>query len=106
MLASPAYTLHNPGHDGPGQTGFRLSFLTAWCTREISALPIWLFAMLGNKVSWREDGKVYRLRRDGKVETGGGTDCLDKMAQTVLRRLKGGDMKRLEELTVDHEERS
>jgi len=70
-VASPAQPSHNPYHDGPGASGFRFSFLFAWLTREICALPIWTFAMLGNKVSWREDGVQYRVRSDGKVE---GTD--------------------------------
>ena len=44
-------------------------FAFAWLVRELLALPIWLVAIFGgNTVSWRADGQVYQLRRDGKVE--------------------------------------
>lgn len=61
---SPSRT-HPPHHDGPNN-GF-LPFLRAWASREALALPIWLFAMAGNTVGWRDNGEVYRVRMDGTV---------------------------------------
>lgn len=44
-------------------------FALAWLVREVLALPIWLVAIFGgDTVSWRADGQLYHLRRDGKVE--------------------------------------
>jgi hypothetical protein len=48
--------------------------------------------MLGNKVSWREDGKTYRVRRDGKVESTNPDekiDLIDKLGKDFFSRLKG-----------------
>jgi len=48
--------------------------------------------MLGNKVSWREDGVQYRVRSDGKVE---GTDpneqkdWIDRFGLDAFRRFRG-----------------
>lgn len=88
-ISSPAKQLHIPYHDGPGLSGFRIHFLLAWLARELSALPIWLFAMLGNKVSWREDGKLYRVRPDGKVVEANQKDWIDIVAEDVFRRIRG-----------------
>ena len=45
------------------------AFALAWFVREVLALPIWLVAVFGgDTVSWRADGQLYHLRRDGKVE--------------------------------------
>ncbi|GAA6059526.1 hypothetical protein JCM10212_006024 [Sporobolomyces blumeae] len=62
--SSPAFSsIRNPPHhDGPS-----FSYLQAWALREALALPIWLFAMLGDTVGWRDDGTVYKVRRDGSV---------------------------------------
>ncbi|GAA5830219.1 hypothetical protein JCM11251_001272 [Rhodosporidiobolus azoricus] len=64
LPASPARTTVNrpPAHDGPG-----FAYFKAWAVRELLALPIWLFAMLGNTVGWRDEGTVYRVKRDGSV---------------------------------------
>lgn len=88
-LASPTQQLHSPYHDGPGASGFRVHFFIAWLVRELSALPIWLFAMLGSKVSWRDDGKMYKVRMDGKVVETTGRDWIDSVAHDVFRRLRG-----------------
>lgn len=88
-LASPARQLHVPYHDGPGSSGFRIHFFIAWAVREMSALPIWLFAMLGNKVSWRDDGKMYKVKIDGKVVETTGRDWMDTMARNCFRRIRG-----------------
>lgn len=61
---SPPRT-HPPHHDGP-LTGF-LPFLRAWLARELLAFPIWLFAMCGNTVGWRDNGEVYKVKTDGTV---------------------------------------
>lgn len=45
-----------------------LAFFQAWCIREVSALPIWIFAMCGNRVEWRDQGQRYVVRRDGTVQ--------------------------------------
>ena len=89
---SPAKSLHSAYHDGPGVSGFRPAFFVAWLTRETFAFPIWLFAMVGNKVSWREDGKAYRVRLDGKVEespAGEGKDWIDRFGENCFRRIRG-----------------
>lgn len=51
-----------PAHDGPG-----FGYFQAWAVRELLALPIWLFAMMGDTVGWRDEGTVYRVQRDGSV---------------------------------------
>ncbi|KAI0048329.1 glycosyltransferase family 21 protein [Auriscalpium vulgare] len=47
----------------------RWSFIAAWTIRELLALPIWLFAVLGNTVDWR--GKKYEVLRHGEVKRAG-----------------------------------
>ncbi|KAH0590915.1 hypothetical protein H2248_001030 [Termitomyces sp. 'cryptogamus'] len=41
-------------------------FLAAWATRELLALPIFLFAISGNEVIWR--GNCYQVLKDGEVK--------------------------------------
>lgn len=94
--SSPAQSLHVAYHDGPGFSGFRPAFFTAWVVRELFAFPIWAFAMLGNKVSWRVYGKIYRVRTDGKVEetpSSEGHDLIDRAGQKCfeLRRRSASD---------------
>ncbi|BGP13833.1 hypothetical protein JCM10213_000980 [Rhodosporidiobolus nylandii] len=64
LPASPARStaVRPPAHDGPG-----LAYFKAWAVRELSALPIWVFAMLGNTVGWRDEGTVYVVQKDGSV---------------------------------------
>ncbi|KEI41010.1 glycosyltransferase family 21 protein [Mixia osmundae IAM 14324] len=57
------YESGRAAHDGPG-----VAFFRAWILRELSALPIWIFAMAGDRVGWRDDGKQYRVRSNGEVE--------------------------------------
>ncbi|KAG1875578.1 glycosyltransferase family 21 protein [Suillus subalutaceus] len=52
------------GHPLPADR--RWWFFTAWCLRELLALPIWFLAMLGNEVIWR--GKKYEVLRAGEVK--------------------------------------
>ncbi|KAG1757752.1 glycosyltransferase family 21 protein [Suillus lakei] len=52
------------GHPLPADR--RWWFITAWCMRELLALPIWFLAMLGNEVIWR--GKKYEVLRAGEVK--------------------------------------
>ncbi|KAE8216782.1 hypothetical protein CF327_g82 [Tilletia walkeri] len=40
-------------------------FFLAWCTREVLALPIWVWAMCGSTVNWR--GTVYRILQDSRA---------------------------------------
>lgn len=62
--ASPSPSRNRPPHhDGPG-----IDYLKAWLVREVLALPIWTFAMLGNEVGWRDNGESYRVKTDGSVE--------------------------------------
>jgi ceramide glucosyltransferase len=56
-------TRKKPAHDGPG-----FGFACAWVARESLALPIWLFAIVGNTVVWRDNGVVYRVLMGGTVE--------------------------------------
>ncbi|GAA6009105.1 hypothetical protein JCM10207_004095 [Rhodosporidiobolus poonsookiae] len=64
LPASPARSTVSrpPAHDGPG-----FAYFQAWAVRELLALPIWLFAMMGNTVGWRDEGTVYVVQRDGSV---------------------------------------
>ncbi|KAM0792431.1 hypothetical protein ACM66B_005108 [Microbotryomycetes sp. NB124-2] len=64
LRASPATSTRTnpPAHDGPS-----FSYLNAWLVREAMALPIWLFAMGGNTVGWRDGENKYRVLRDGSV---------------------------------------
>lgn len=39
-----------------------LAFFKAWLLRETLAFPIWLYAMLGNTVAWRDSNVVYSER--------------------------------------------
>jgi ceramide glucosyltransferase len=41
------------------------TFLTAWAAREVLALPIWMYAMLGDEVTWR--GNRYRILASGEA---------------------------------------
>ncbi|KAG1749828.1 glycosyltransferase family 21 protein [Suillus paluster] len=52
------------GHPLPADR--RWQFISAWCLRELLALPIWFLAMLGNEVIWR--GKKYEVLRAGEVK--------------------------------------
>ncbi|SCV69139.1 BQ2448_2159 [Microbotryum intermedium] len=61
--ASTRVASRRPVHDGPGVAWFK-----AWWIREALALPLWLFATLGNEVGWRDDGKVYCVKTDGSVD--------------------------------------
>jgi ceramide glucosyltransferase len=71
-LSSPSTNRSNlPQHDGPG-----LAFLRAWLVRESMALPIWTFAMLGNTISWRDEGEKYTVLMDGSVQRLTGDDGL------------------------------
>ena len=40
-----------------------LKFLRAWISREVLALPLYLYAMAGTKISWRD--QEYRCISDG-----------------------------------------
>lgn len=55
---------HRPTWLGNGPRSFP-SFIKTWLLREICALPIWLDAMRGSKVSWRN--KLFRVHRDKTV---------------------------------------
>lgn len=43
----------------------RWSFLSAWFLRELLALPIWIYGMLGSEVEWR--GRQFRIIRNGEI---------------------------------------
>ncbi|KAG0046564.1 hypothetical protein BGZ83_008263 [Gryganskiella cystojenkinii] len=40
-------------------------FLMAWCLRELAALPLYAYAVLGSTVDWRD--QTFKLMRDGTV---------------------------------------
>lgn len=52
----------NVRHIGPRTS--TAAFITAWAARELLALPIWLYAMLGSTVMWR--GHAYRILASGE----------------------------------------
>lgn len=109
-VASPARTSSSPEHDGPGMAGMRPAFFFAWLVRELCAFPIWLFAMLGNKVSWREDGKLYKVRMDGRVEQteeDATKDAIDRFGEACFRRFRnGGGLGRYNRIERDEEGRN
>ncbi|GAA5947508.1 hypothetical protein JCM3775_000112 [Rhodotorula graminis] len=89
LPASPARSTvaRPPAHDGPGA-----SYLVAWCARELLALPVWAFAMLGDTVSWRDEGHVYRVQRDGSVRAlreGEREAWVERAWGAVVRRWEG-----------------
>ena len=62
--------------------------------------------MLGNKVSWREEGKVYKVRMDGKVESGEGSDWIDRFGENLFRRFRGRSNTRIASVQSRDEEQS
>lgn len=77
-----------PAHDGPS-----FAYFKAWALRELLALPIWLFAMLGDTVGWRDEGTVYRVQRDGSVRAlndGEGEALVERLWQRVSTRWSAG----------------
>ncbi|TXT11030.1 hypothetical protein VHUM_01781 [Vanrija humicola] len=54
----------NARHIGP-QTSFA-TFAVAWAARELLALPVWLYAMVGSTVVWR--GHRYRILASGEAK--------------------------------------
>lgn len=44
----------------------RWSFLVAWVVRELLAFPVWLLAIIGNEIKWRD--RRYRVLRNGEAE--------------------------------------
>lgn len=54
----------NVRHIGPQPT--TAAFVAAWAAREILALPIWAYAMLGSTVMWR--GNRYRVLASGEAK--------------------------------------
>jgi hypothetical protein len=90
LPASPARStsIRPPSHDGPG-----LAYFKAWAVREVLALPIWMFAMAGNTVGWRDEGTVYRVRRDGSVRAlreGEKEDWVERVWAKVEKRWSSG----------------
>ncbi|GAA5941109.1 ceramide glucosyltransferase [Sporobolomyces koalae] len=96
---APSSILDPPHHDGPSW-----SYLKAWALREALALPIWLFAMLGDTVGWRDEGRVYKVRRDGSVrelKVGEKEAAIERVWAVVVQRWKGVRGKGYVELTPD-----
>lgn len=96
---APSSILDPPHHDGPS-----FSYFKAWALREILALPIWLFAMLGDTVGWRDEGKVYKVRRDGSVrelEDGEKEARIERIWAKIVKRWRGVRGKGYVELTPD-----
>lgn len=90
MPSSPALSTltRPPAHDGPSA-----SYLSAWAAREVLALPVWVFAMLGDTVSWRDDGVVFRVKRDGSVRAlreGEREAWVERAWARVVARWEGG----------------
>ncbi|KAL3897224.1 MAG: hypothetical protein SGCHY_003574, partial [Lobulomycetales sp.] len=52
------------GLSGPGVV-HRPEYWMAWVFREVTAFPLYVYSMVGNRVSWR--GRGYRLVSDGTV---------------------------------------
>ncbi|KAI5479554.1 glycosyltransferase family 21 protein [Pseudohyphozyma bogoriensis] len=98
--ASPSPSRSRPAkHDGPG-----LDYLKAWFTRETMALPIWLFAMLGNTVGWRDNGETYKVQTDGSVKLVGENDqeaFVERALAATRRRM--GDRESYVRLSPDAE---
>ncbi|GAA6057776.1 hypothetical protein JCM3770_006841 [Rhodotorula araucariae] len=91
LPASPALSTASrpPAHDGPRAGA---GYLWAWAARESLALPVWAFAMLGDTVSWRDDGIVYRVQRDGSVRAladGEREAWIERMWSALVTRVAG-----------------
>jgi len=44
------------------------AFFYAWLARELLALPIWLYAMAGNRYTWRASHQTFRVKWAGELE--------------------------------------
>ncbi|OAJ44958.1 hypothetical protein BDEG_28133 [Batrachochytrium dendrobatidis JEL423] len=60
-----AWVVHPRNQRGGGWTDFRM-FAFAWLVRELSAIPVYIWAMSGSTVEWR--GSRFYLHTDGTVE--------------------------------------
>ncbi|CAO3585957.1 unnamed protein product [Absidia cylindrospora] len=71
---SSSFSSSAPGSGGDGNSYYRTSskknpsyywpdFLRAWVAREVLALPLYLYAMVGTEISWRH--QKYRCLSDG-----------------------------------------
>lgn len=84
--SSPSHSTHTrpPYHDGPS-----LPFLRAWFVRELLAFPLWLVAMGGEQVEWRDNGERYRLLMSGSVERVGKDvkdGYIDRVVNWMIKR--------------------
>ncbi|KAH9942936.1 glycosyltransferase family 21 protein [Amylocystis lapponica] len=52
------------GHPVPAEA--RWSFVAAWAARELLALPIWIWAIAGNEITWR--GRQYKVLQNGEAQ--------------------------------------
>ena len=96
---APSSVLDPPHHDGPS-----FAYFKAWVLREVLALPIWVFAMLGDTVGWRDEGTVYKVNRDGTVRelVDGESEALVEIVWArIVRRWQGVRGKGYVELTPD-----
>ncbi|KAL0951429.1 hypothetical protein HGRIS_008121 [Hohenbuehelia grisea] len=81
----------------PMPTAKRFQFIFAWAAREMLALPIYLFAILGDEVEWR--GRKYQVLRNGEVKRSSGTGWFDRLRWPGSRV----DLNQYERLGVDVE---
>ncbi|GAA6016640.1 hypothetical protein JCM11491_006028 [Sporobolomyces phaffii] len=96
---APSSIVDPAHHDGPS-----FAYFKAWVMRELLAFPIWLFAMLGDTVGWRDEGKVYKVRRDGSVRElapGEREAAIERAWARVVHRWRGVRGKGYVELTPD-----
>ncbi|KAK4703283.1 ceramide glucosyltransferase, partial [Phenoliferia sp. Uapishka_3] len=95
--SSPSPSRHGPPrHDGPG-----LDYLKAWLVRESMALPIWIFAMIGSEVGWRDNGQTYRVQMDGSVRLSESVG--NALPERMLKALRIGERENYVRLSPDEE---
>lgn len=61
----PDHHIRSPLDETPEVPDFLTVFLPAWISREGLALPIWIWAITGNTVTWRE--QRYKVLENSKV---------------------------------------
>lgn len=85
--SSPAQ--HSRSHLPHHSTAWTFTFARAWLVRELLALPVWLFAMLGNTVVWRAGADTFLVNMDGTVRSLASGEQ-EGLAERVFQRVVHG----------------
>jgi hypothetical protein len=68
---------------GLGGPVHRKEYWAAWVFREVTAFPLYCYAMAGERVKWR--GKGYKLVFDGTVRID--PECMEKERRSSMERV-------------------